>query len=147
MRTRRIRKRGQIAADVNLTPLIDTALTLLIIFMVTTPMLHNAIKIELPKGTVHEGNKQQKKLIVSVDKNGTIYFNNVQVTLESLAQKIKSHMTSAKYAQDQSVWLRVHGSTTNCNTLAAVYEKIQEVSGIKDVQIALERSGSTPKTA
>ena len=55
---RRKRKKTASHLDVNLTPLIDMALTLLIIFMVTTPMMQNSIRINLPKGHAKEGGTQ-----------------------------------------------------------------------------------------
>ena len=54
--------------EITLTPLIDTALTLLIIFMVTTPMIQNSIKIDLPKGAAQEAGKEQQEIVVSIDK-------------------------------------------------------------------------------
>ena len=50
MRSRGRRRRLQAMNDVSLTPLIDTALTLLIIFMVATPMMRNSIRVTLPSG-------------------------------------------------------------------------------------------------
>ena len=49
--------------EISLTPLIDTALTLLIIFMVTTPMMHNAIKVNLPQGKSNEAGGQQELVV------------------------------------------------------------------------------------
>ena len=61
---RRRRKTGCLVPEITLTPLIDTALTLLIIFMVTTPMMHNAIKVNLPRGNVKEDRGSKQELIV-----------------------------------------------------------------------------------
>ena len=54
--------------EITLTPLIDTALTLLIIFMVTTPMIHNAIKVNLPRGRVKEDVGATQDLCVYIEK-------------------------------------------------------------------------------
>ena len=60
---------------ISLTPLIDAALTLLIIFIVTAPAIQNGIKIDLPQGKSKEVGSQQE-LVVSLNKKGLIYFNS-----------------------------------------------------------------------
>ena len=71
---RRRRKAATALHDIPLTPLIDTALTLLIIFMVATPMMQNAIKVTLPEGKAQEDGGAKQDLIVYVDKDKKIYF-------------------------------------------------------------------------
>jgi biopolymer transport protein TolR len=73
-----------------LTPLIDTALTLLVIFMVTTPMMNNAIKISLPEGKTREGDKTASELVVSLDKDGQLYLDQKVVkTKKELVSHVK----------------------------------------------------------
>jgi len=60
---------------VSLTPLIDVALTLLIIFMITAPMVQNGIKIDLPQGNSKEVGSQQE-LVVSMRRDGKMFFNS-----------------------------------------------------------------------
>jgi biopolymer transport protein TolR len=69
--------------EISLTPLIDTALTLLIIFIVTAPMTQNGIKLNLPQGQSKEVGKQQE-LVVSLNKKDEIYFNSFPVKKENL---------------------------------------------------------------
>jgi biopolymer transport protein ExbD len=66
MRRYNSRRRPMSVPEITLTPLIDTALTLLIIFMVTTPMIHNAIKVNLPRGRVKEDIGATQDLVVSI---------------------------------------------------------------------------------
>lgn len=61
--------------EVALTPLIDTALTLLVIFMVTAPMVQNGIKLELPQGEVRETSGTQD-CVVSITKEGSLFLNS-----------------------------------------------------------------------
>lgn len=136
-----LRKRRRITSssipEITLTPLIDTALTLLIIFMVTTPMIQNAIKIRLPEGQVQEGGKESPELVVSIDNKGSIFFNNQSVTLDALGQTIKNHLN--KYGnQEKSVWVRADG-TNSCDILMGVIDRIKVVGGIKDVKVATQR--------
>ena len=77
--------------DINLTPLIDTALVLLVVFMVTSPMLQNGLNIDvkLPEGNMQELKESKQELIVSVANNGKLFFNNKEFDLEGLVNELK----------------------------------------------------------
>ncbi len=92
MRMHRYRQqRNQSIPRVNLTPLIDTALTLLVIFMVTTPLIQNGIKVELPKGQVSEIDlaTQPKEWVVSIDAQGNTFLNKQQFSTPDLLQQLR----------------------------------------------------------
>jgi biopolymer transport protein ExbD len=127
--------------EVSLTPLIDTALTLLIIFMVTTPMLHNAIKIELPQGSSQEAKKEPEQMIVSIDNSGKIFFNNKEVSIDSLGETIKTFLAQQKNA-DMSVWVHAHAKSP-CELLVGVIDRVKVIGGIKDVNVAMQKITST----
>ena len=75
---RQSRKNRHMLNDLSLTPLIDTALTLLIIFMISAPMMNNSIKITLPKGKAKEETSSElQEMIVTVNKEGTLYLNDI----------------------------------------------------------------------
>lgn len=122
--------------DITLTPLIDTALTLLIIFMVTTPMIQQAIKIELPKGHTNEGRNDAQELVVTINKEGTIFFNNKQVSIDELGTVVKNHMVNEN--QQRSVWVRSDGASY-CDTLVSVIDCIKVVGGVKDINVAVQK--------
>lgn len=144
MRFRRSRNRKSLfIPEVSLTPLVDTALTLLIIFMITAPMLRHAIKVELPKGSLQEGGKQQQELVVSIDPQGTIYFNKSPVSLEQLGHAVQEYLAQHRASDQKSVWLHVDGKATNCDTLVAVIDQIKSIGGVKDVNIALQKTART----
>ena len=100
MRKRRARRSAMHRTElpeISLTPLIDTALTLLIIFMITTPMINNSIKIDLPQGKSQEvQGQQQQELVVSLAKDGTMFFNNIPVTIDNLAETIRHHLVQTR---------------------------------------------------
>ncbi|MDR3550130.1 MAG: biopolymer transporter ExbD [Candidatus Babeliales bacterium] len=105
---RRQRKKTAAMHDIPLTPLIDTALTLLIIFMVTTPMMQNAIKVTLPEGQAKEAEGSKQEMIVYIDKDGKLFFNGIPVTKSNVAatvkQKIGANSQSTIFVKaDQSV--------------------------------------------
>ncbi len=78
-------------ADINITPLVDVVLVLLIIFMVTTPMLVKGIKVNLPKTSSSSKNIGKKDIVISIDKNGNYYIDKVLVKDNALKDFLKSH--------------------------------------------------------
>lgn len=84
-------RRGRIAKlpEITLTPLIDTALVLLVIFMVTTPVMYNSIKVDLPQGALKESDFASDQLIVSIDKNDQIYVAGKPVSFVELVPTLQ----------------------------------------------------------
>jgi biopolymer transport protein ExbD/biopolymer transport protein TolR len=81
--------RGAIRSDINITPLVDVVLVLLIIFMVITPMLQRGKAVELPKAvTAAAGPPSPEPKFVSVDKDGKIYVEKEEVTLDQLKDQL-----------------------------------------------------------
>lgn len=138
-RLRRSRMQRMEIPEISLTPLIDTALTLLIIFMVTTPMINNSIKIDLPQGKAQEANAQQQELVVSLAKDGTIMFNNIPVTLDNMGETIRQHLLQTAQGQPRRVWLKIDREKS-VETLVGVMDKIKFIEGVKDVVVATARS-------
>jgi TolR protein len=85
----KIRRRRTVMSEINVTPLVDVMLVLLIIFMVTAPMLKQGIDIELPKAKGKQL-KSEERINVTIKKNGDIYLNNKKVTLSKLIRKLRA---------------------------------------------------------
>lgn len=80
--------RDKIMSEINVTPMVDVALVLLVIFMVTTPlMLNESFKIKLPTAVSADA-QPEVKLTISVTRENEIYLNDKPVTLEKLAAVI-----------------------------------------------------------
>ena len=82
------RGRRGLVADINVTPLVDVMLVLLIIFMVTAPMMTQGLEVNLPKTTAKSLSQQEEPLMVSIDKKGVIYLGKVPVALSLLRQQL-----------------------------------------------------------
>ncbi len=78
-------------SEINITPLVDVILVLLIIFMVTTPMLVKGIKVNLPKTSSSSGNVGKKDIVISIDVNGNYYIDKVKLDKKALTDFLKSH--------------------------------------------------------
>ena len=111
--------------------------------MVTTPMIQNSIKIDLPKGAAQEAGKEQQEIVVAIDKNEMIYCNNKPVTLETIGQTIKECLaanTMQNSREAKRVWVRVdRQQSCSANILISVIDRIKVVGGVKDVAIATEK--------
>jgi biopolymer transport protein ExbD len=76
-------------ADINVTPLVDVMLVLLIIFMITAPLMTHKIKVELPKASLDEKPTQKvAPVTVTVKANGEIYWADVKVTQDAYEAKL-----------------------------------------------------------
>jgi biopolymer transport protein TolR len=74
------KRRGSGFADINVTPLVDVMLVLLVIFMITAPLLATGLRVELPEVKATESPLKDTKLVVSVKEDGSIWFLEKDVT-------------------------------------------------------------------
>lgn len=81
------RSSSQPMAEINMVPLIDVVLVLLIIFMVTAPLLTHAVPLDLPKATSNPTVEKPDKVEFAIDANGSLYWNGEQLTREDAAQR------------------------------------------------------------
>lgn len=94
-------------ADINVTPLVDVMLVLLIIFMVTAPMLNNAgVAIDLPKEDAPPLDMSEDQLILSIDGDLKVYLNDSEYPREELSAKLTA---IAKANPEAPVFLRASG--------------------------------------
>ena len=76
-------------SEINITPLLDLAFVLLIIFMITTPLLENSMSLVIPSsGATNSPINSSQVQTVSIDRNETIRFNNQVVTFETLTTQL-----------------------------------------------------------
>ncbi len=135
--SRRNKRRSHGMQEISLTPLIDVALTLLIIFMVTSPMLQNAIKVDLPKGRANEDQGSKQELVVFMDKQENLFFNGVAVKdLDELMKEIKKQVGTTK---DQMIFVKADQAVKYGHVIELV-DHIKVVGGISYVALATKRA-------
>lgn len=77
-------------ADINVTPLVDVMLVLLIIFMVTAPLLTSGITVDLPKANAAPLNQDATPITLSIDAAGQIFVADTQIPLDELVPKLRA---------------------------------------------------------
>jgi biopolymer transport protein TolR len=75
-------------SDINVTPLVDVMLVLLIIFMVTAPMMVQGLDVALPQVTAKAMETKEEHLMITIRKDGQIFINDFQVTVDDLQDKL-----------------------------------------------------------
>lgn len=101
-----IRRHYRHMADINVTNLVDVVLVLLIIFMITAPMLQSGIEVNLPKTKAAAYDQLGEGVVLTIDKKGGVFVNDVWVRLPDLEKKLdevlKSKNTSSVYLRADS---------------------------------------------
>ena len=106
---RRGRRRGRsrrALSEINVTPLVDVMLVLLIIFMISAPLLTAGVPVELPKTEAGAIDNQNQPLMVSIRQDGSIYLENSQVPFAALAPRMHD---LAAAGSAKSVYVRADG--------------------------------------
>jgi len=78
----------KVMSEINMTPLVDVMLVLLIIFIITIPVIHQAVKINLPHATSQPNDTKPRSVNVSIDAQGTVYWNQQRIDDATLDQRI-----------------------------------------------------------
>ena len=103
-----VRNEGaKVNSNINVTPMVDVMLVLLIIFMVVTPMLQHGVSVDMAKvdnPTPMQDADKEDALIVVVKRDGQVYFGTEQVQPDALTQKIKDKLASR--TTNKTVFLR-----------------------------------------
>ncbi len=90
------RGKKRLVADINITPLVDVMLVLLIIFMVTAPMMTQGVNVDLPEVVAKSLDQKEKSVIISLEKDGKISINKIPMTREMLLQELAKEFTLDK---------------------------------------------------
>ena len=125
--------RTQVAlADINITPLVDVVLVLLIIFMVTAPVLQSGIEVAVPKTrTVKE--ITEERMVISIDKQQRVFMGNDAVNINEIAGKLKQKIRNP---QHQSIFIR-SDEDVPFGAFATVMDAVKQ-SGITNVSIVTQ---------
>jgi biopolymer transport protein TolR len=98
-------RRRPVMSEINVTPMVDVMLVLLIIFMVSAPLLTVGVPVELPKTTAKALNVNKEPLTISVNGSGQIYLQNTEIAMDELVAKLKA-VTEARGDAEERIFVR-----------------------------------------
>ncbi len=128
-------------ADINVTPLVDVMLVLLIIFMVTAPMLHQGISVALPKtATTNLRSTLEDPIVLSISKDGLYYINETPVARGLLKDRLRAILRGHK---EKAVLLKADRSLSY-GTVIETLDLLNRM-GIESLGMITDTSGSPRK--
>ncbi len=101
--------RKQLVSDINVTPLVDVMLVLLIIFMVTAPMMTQGLDVDLPETTTKSLRQEENPIVVTIDRDGKISLDKHEVTRKILYQELSGLDQGQK---EKSIYLKADKAVT-----------------------------------
>jgi biopolymer transport protein TolR len=128
-------------ADINVTPLVDVMLVLLIIFMVTAPMLHQGISVALPKtATTNLQSSLEDPIVLSISRDGRYYINETPVARGLLRDRLRAILRGRK---ERAVLLKADRGLSY-GTVIETLDLLNRM-GIESLGMITDTSGSTRK--
>jgi len=135
-------KAPSVTSDINVTPMVDVMLVLLIIFMVITPMLQKGVSVDLAKVNNPEPMADADKedaLIVAVMRDGKVYFGNDQIPVDQLTSKIKDRIANRT---DKRVYVRAD-ARARFGSVVEVVDNVRS-AGVDDLGLLTDQKKNTP---
>jgi biopolymer transport protein ExbD/biopolymer transport protein TolR len=133
---------AKVNSDINVTPMVDVMLVLLIIFMVITPMLQKGISVDMAKvnnPTPMQDADKEDALLVSVMRDGTVYFGADKITPDSLTGKVKDRLTNRT---NKIVYVKAD-ARAHFGNVVQVVDGVR-AAGVDDLGLLTEQRKSTP---
>ncbi len=100
---RRRSRRSKLNAEINVTPLVDVMLVLLIVFMVAAPLLSVGVPVELPKTDAKSLPSETEPITITVDKDGKVFLQETEVSLDDIVTRLTA---IAQNGYDERIYLR-----------------------------------------
>jgi len=129
-------------ADINVTPMVDVMLVMLIIFMVITPMLSKGVSVDLvkTKNPIAMANADKEDaVLVAVTRDGRVYMNTTQMTTDAIAAKVKDMLTNRL---DKTVYIK-SDSRARFERVVEVVDNIR-TAGVDNIGLLTEQIANQP---
>jgi len=135
-------KQGAPMSDINVTPMVDVMLVLLVIFIITAPLFTHAVKLDLPSAQSSPAPEKPETISVSINGEGKLFWDNAPVSLEDLAPR----MTTAAAKQPQPELQLRADKTTRYEIIAQVMAAAQK-SGLTKMGFVTDPRAAAPAGA
>jgi len=122
--------------EINVTPLVDVMLVLLIIFMVAAPMLTTGIEVDLPQTRAPRMENDEEKLILTIDADQKVYLGETEVPQENLVEALQ---TNARIQEDDEIYVRAD-ATVPYGFVLTVFSAIRQ-AGVETLGLVTDPAG------
>ena len=133
---------SKISSDINVTPMVDVMLVLLIIFMVVTPMLQKGVSVDMSKvnnPTPMEDADKEDALLVSITRNNEVYFGSDHITIDGLTTKVKDRLANKP---DKRVYVK-SDMRARFGEVVQVVDAVR-AAGVDDLGLLTDQRKTTP---
>jgi biopolymer transport protein TolR len=133
---------SKVSSDINVTPMVDVMLVLLIIFMVVTPMLQKGVSVDMAQVNNPEQMPDADKedaLLVSITRDNHIYFGSDQITVDNLTTKVKDRLANKP---DKRVYVK-SDMRARFGDVVQVVDAVR-AAGVDDLGLLTEQRKTTP---
>lgn len=130
------RRRADPVAAINVTPMVDVMLVLLVIFMITAPLLSSGIPVNLPKVKAEAMNNPDEPLVITVNKDGKVYLNDTEIPMENLGPRLEAITNNNP---DAKIFIRGDKDINYGTVLQAMGELTS--AGFRSVSLVVETPG------
>ncbi|MGC2273559.1 MAG: biopolymer transporter ExbD [Candidatus Sulfotelmatobacter sp.] len=132
---------ANVNSDINVTPMVDVMLVLLVIFMVITPMLQKGQSVDLAKvnnPTPMQDADKEDALMVTIVRNGDVFFGNDKVTVDALTNRLKDRLINLT---DRRVYVKAD-ARTHFGNLVLVVDAVR-AAGVDDLGLLTDQRKTT----
>ena len=133
---KRRHRRNPVMSEINVTPMVDVMLVLLIIFMVSAPLLTVGVPIDLPQTQASSLDQADKEpLAISVNNDGKVFLQNSEIEIDALVPKLQA-IAQARGGNDERIYVR-GDKTVNYGTVMKVMGRLS-AAGFRRVALVTE---------
>ena len=133
---------SKISSDINVTPMVDVMLVLLIIFMVVTPMLQKGVSVDMAKvnnpAPMEDADKEDA-LLVSITRDSKVYFGTEQISIDGLTTKVKDRLANKP---DKRVYVKAD-MRTRFGGVVRVVDSVR-AAGVDDLGLLTDQKKTAP---
>jgi biopolymer transport protein TolR len=141
---------GGFQSEINVTPMVDIMLVLLIIFMVVTPLLQHGITVALPQNTLNPDEDpriiKESSVVISIPNNGEYYLGKIRVPQEDIKNKVGPMLEKVKSDEDRIVYIK-SGVNVSYGDVVNVINEVRALGVDKIGLVADKKKGSASTVA
>ncbi|HET6890962.1 MAG TPA: biopolymer transporter ExbD [Pyrinomonadaceae bacterium] len=136
---------GGFQSEINVTPMVDIMLVLLIIFMVVTPLLQHGITVALPQNTLNPDEDpriiKESSIVISIPNNGEYYLGKQRISQDDIKNKVQPMLEAMKTEDDRIVYIK-SGVNVHYGEVVNVINEVRSLGVDKIGLVADKKKGA-----